>query len=176
MKIPITDQFLWDIYNSFEKTQKVKDFLLAPRHRKLDVLLGLENPIFRKYKDKNNRRKFNDTIYYLKQKNLIKIQNLNGKSAVILTKDGLSKALKASFICSDTPKRKDGKWIMVIFDIPRTHKTARNLLKSVLYNLGYKLLQQSVWVTPYDVFDKTQQLFRIHSLDEYVKIFLIEKI
>ncbi len=176
IKIPITDQLLWDVYNFFERTGKVKDFLLAPRHKKIDVLLNLENPIFRKYKDKSNRRKFSNAIYYLKQKNLIKIQNLQGKNAIVLTKDGISKALKASFTCANIPKRKDGKWIMIIFDIPRNHKSDRNMLKSVLYNLEYKLLQQSVWVTPYDVFEKTEQLLRLHSLDEYVKMFLIEKV
>jgi len=176
MKIPITDQLLWDMYSIFEKTGKMRDFIMAPRHRKLDVWLDLENPIFRKYKNAKNRRRFSNAIYYLKKKNLIQIQSLQGKSAAVLTKGGISKALKASFICSDVAKRKDDKWIMIIFDVPRTHRRARNLLKSILYNLGYKLLQQSVWVTPYDVFDKTEHLLQIHSLDRYIKIFLIEKV
>ena len=176
MKIPITDQLLWDMYYLFEKTGKIRDFIMAPRHRQLGVWLDLENPIFRKYKNIKNRRRFSNAIYYLKKKNFIQIQNLKGRGAVVLTKDGISKALKASFTCSDIPKRKDRKWIMVIFDIPRSHIRARNLLKSILRNLEYKLLQQSVWVTPYDVFDKTEHLLQIYSLDEYVKIFLIEKV
>ena len=63
---------------------------------------------------------------------------------------------------------------MVIFDIPQTHKKARNLLRSVLKNLGYKMFQQSVWVTPYDVSEKTETLLQHYSLDKYVKIFLTE--
>ena len=65
---------------------------------------------------------------------------------------------------------------MLIFDIPTKHKKARILLRSILYNLGYKLFQKSVWITPYDVSEKTEKLLQLHSLDGYVKIFLIEEI
>ena len=65
---------------------------------------------------------------------------------------------------------------MVMFDVPEKYRKSRNLLKRILINLGYKLLQQSVWVSPYDVSEKTEQLFQWHSLDQYVKIFIIEKV
>ena len=64
---------------------------------------------------------------------------------------------------------------MVIFDMPAKHRKARDLMRSVLKNLGYKLFQQSVWITPYDVSDKTEKLLQYHSLEKYVKIFLVEK-
>ncbi|OGZ72607.1 MAG: hypothetical protein A2908_03655 [Candidatus Staskawiczbacteria bacterium RIFCSPLOWO2_01_FULL_38_12b] len=176
MRIPITDKFLWDVYSFFEKNGKVKDLMVSPLHAKLDILLDLENPIFRIYKDRKNRRVFGNMMHYLKRKNYIRVENLMGKKAVMITKEGLSKALRASFTANDKVKRSDGKWIMVIFDIPKTHTTKRSLLKGILHNLGYKLLQQSVWVTPYDVSRETEQLFQLHSLDEYVKVFLIEKI
>src|SRR3989344_2746508 len=73
-------------------------------------------------------------------------------------------------------KRKDNKWIMVIFDIPQKQWKARNLLKSILHNLKYRKFQQSVWVTPYDVFEKTEQLLQYYSLEKYVRIFLIEEL
>ena len=73
-------------------------------------------------------------------------------------------------------KRKDGKWIMLTFDIPEKHTKARSLLRSVLYNLGYKMFQQSIWITPYDVSEKTEKLLQLYSLDQYVRIFLIEEL
>lgn len=38
------------------------------------------------------------------------------------------------------------------------------------------MFQQSVWITSYDVSEKTEKLMQLYSLDKYVKIFLIEKI
>ena len=65
---------------------------------------------------------------------------------------------------------------MLIFDIPQTHWKSRSLLKSILLNLGYKKFQQSVWVTPFDVYQKTERLLQYHSLDQYVRIFLVEEL
>ena len=114
--------------------------------------------------------------YYLKTNGYIKVKSLENKQAIILTKEGISKALKASFVLEKSGKRKDGKWIMLIFDVPVAHKQGRNLLKSILINLGYKLFQQSVWISPYDVSEKTEKLLQLYSLDDYVKIFIIEEI
>jgi len=175
MKLPVTDQFLWDVYHLFEKTAKGRDVIFAPRHAKLEVLLGLENPVFRKYKNEMGQQKFSKLIYYLKRNNYIKTKGLENKKGVILTKEGISKALKASFEAEEKQKRKDGRWAMIIFDVPQKHSKARNLLKSVLVNLGYRLLQHSVWVTPYDVSKSTEELLQLHDLERYVKIFLIEE-
>ncbi len=96
----------------------------------------------------------------------------------MLTKKGIDKALVASFKMegSKRRKRKDGKWIMITFDIPQRNKKARSLLRSVLINLNYKMFQQSVWITPYEVFERTEELLQFYSLDKYVRIFLVDEI
>ncbi len=172
MKLPITDKFLWEMYRIFEKAG---DVISAPRHAKLDALFGLENPVFRKYKHQMGEQKFSKLIYYLKRNNYIKAKALENKKGFMLTKEGISKALKASFEAGEKQKRNDGKWAMIIFDVPQKHPKARNLLKSILTNLGYKLLQQSVWVTPYNVSKTTEELLQLHDLERYVKVFLIEE-
>ena len=176
MGIPITDQFLWDIYKLLDKTGDVVSFVFRRRRTLYDVLPGPRNPIFEKYRKDKNKRQFDDIIYYLKRNGYIKIKNLEGKKAIIITKKGINKVLKASFKAEDKIKRKDGKWIMIIFDIPEKTRKSRVLLRGILQNLGYKLFQQSVWITPYDVSEKTEKLLQLYSLDKYVKIFLIEEI
>ena len=173
MRIPITDQFLLDI---LEILGSAADFLTSNKYRQIHMLLNNENPIVKKYQKERNRRKFNQLIYYLKRKNYINIKSLQGKKAVLLTKKGLSKALVSKWIFEEKRKRKDGKWIMVIFDIPKKQPKARSLLRSILKNLEYVLFQHSVWVTPYDVSTQTEQLLQMHALNHYVKIFLIEKL
>ncbi len=176
MKLPITDKFLWDLYCILEKTDNVVDFILSNKYKQASILTRNQNPLIGKYRKEIGRRKFSKLIHYLKAKNYIKVEGLKNKKAVMITKNGLSKAFRVSFKIEDKKKRKDGKWVMIIFDIPEKHRKARNMLKSILHNLEYKLLQQSVWATPYDVLEKTEKLIQLHSLDKYVKIFLIEKI
>jgi len=175
MKLPITDQFLWDLYVMMDKTGDVLNFITKPNtmyHR----LPGPKNPVFDKYRKDKNRTTFSKFIYRLKSNNYIRVENLKGKEAIILTKEGLHKALKASFIIESRKKRKDGKWTMLIFDVPEKWRKSRDLLRSILHNLGYKIFQKSVWITPYDVSKKTEHLLQYYSLDEFVKIFLIEEI
>src|SRR3989344_8900306 len=175
MKLPITDQFLWDVYKITNKTGNVLKFV-TKQPTMTNYLPGSENPIFKKYRDNKNKGNFSKLVYYLKRKNYIKVKNLENKQAIILTKEGFNKALKASFMLERKERRKDGKWTMLIFDVPEKYRKSRNLLRSILHNLGYKLFQQSVWVTPYDVSDKTEKLLQMHSLDNFVKIFLIENL
>ena len=176
MKIQITDKFLWDLYKFLEKAEDAVDFILSSKYRKASIILGDENPIFRMYRKEISKERFRKMIYYLKKKNYIKSKNLEGKNAVIITRKGISKALKASFKFEGKKRRKDGKWIMMIFDIPQSHRKARDLLRVILINLGYKMFQQSVWISPYDIAEKTEKLLQSYSLDGYVKIFLIEKL
>lgn len=174
MNVSITDKFLWEIYNMMHEAGEIMDFALNPRAIKF--MPGHKNPIFAKYRKEKGAREFAKLIYYLKTRNYIKVKSLENKKGIMLTKEGIDKALKASFIIEGKEKRKDGKWTMLIFDVPEKYRKSRNLLRSILHNLGYKLFQQSVWITPYDVSEKTERLLQMYRLDVFVKIFLIEEI
>jgi CRISPR-associated endonuclease Cas2 len=177
MKLSLTDEFLWNLYDMLEKGNDVVDFLFFTSPvQKGRIMIGSTNPFFKKIRHEKGRKKFSQLIYKAKIRGLIKIKNLEGKKAMMLTKKGMGKALRASFAMQGKKKRSDGKWLMVIFDIPQDHAKARSLLRSVLQNLGYKMFQQSVWVTPYDVSEKTEKLLQFYSLEGYVKIFLIEEL
>ena len=177
MKVLITDKFLWDIYKYLEEIGSV--IRSIPKKRQDFYNLGdMNNPIFEKYRKERSQRQFSDFIRWLKEKNYIKVANLKGKEAIMLTKKGIDRAIIARFKAEEKKlqKRKDGKWIMIIFDIPKEHNKSRNLLRSILQNLEYKMFQQSVWVSPYDISDKTEELLQFYNLDEFVRIFLIEKL
>ena len=177
MKIPITDKFLYDVYD-FLKPADEAIYLIARRSKLGEMLFVPGNTVYEKYRKDKNKRNFNNLIHYLKRKNFIKSANLQGKQSILLTKNGLEKAIRASFKIESKglKKRNDGKWIMVIFDIPQNYNKTRDLLRGILINLGYKLFQHSVWVSPFDVSEKTEELLQFYSLDRYVRIFLIDEI
>jgi DNA-binding transcriptional regulator PaaX len=51
------------------------------------------------------------------------------------------------------PKKWDGKWRVIIFDIPDKKRKARDQIRYLFRSAGLYLLQESVWVYPYDCED-----------------------
>ncbi|MDO8522618.1 MAG: CRISPR-associated endonuclease Cas2 [bacterium] len=50
-------------------------------------------------------------------------------------------------------RRWDKKWRMVIFDIPERYRKTRDKLRVTLQSYGFRQLQASVWIFPYDCED-----------------------
>ncbi len=88
----------------------------------------------------------------LRNQDLIKFYEKNGKTFFGLTEKGEEKLMKYRLgeIAVEKPKKWDQKWRIVIFDIQEIKKNTRNLLRKELINLGFIKLQNSVWVYPYD--------------------------
>ncbi|KKT16273.1 MAG: Transcriptional regulator, PaaX family, partial [Parcubacteria group bacterium GW2011_GWB1_43_6] len=51
------------------------------------------------------------------------------------------------------PKKWDGKWRMIIFDIPEKKRGVRKQITMLFNQAGFYRLQDSVWVYPYDCED-----------------------
>ena len=51
------------------------------------------------------------------------------------------------------PRRWDGLWRMLIFDIPEKQKVLRDKVRRTLISIGFVRLQDSVWIYPYDCED-----------------------
>ena len=49
----------------------------------------------------------------------------------------------------DKPKKWDGKWRMLIFDIPERKRPLREKIRNTLLDIGFLRLQDSVWIYPY---------------------------
>ena len=45
----------------------------------------------------------------------------------------------------------DGRWRMVVYDIEESERLSRNRLRRFLKSVGFGMLQQSIWVSPYPV-------------------------
>ncbi len=176
MKFTITDQFLWAIYNFKEELDDVSDFLF--RVRNSSDFFPEKRKFFRNLKKKKDRKQFNQFLNYLKKQGYIKSSNLKRKKGVLLTPKGEKKALKieTQILSKNKKRRKDKKWIMVMYDIPERKRRQRHFLRSEMLFLGFKKLQNSVWVCPYDVSKNMDKIIEKLSLSSYIKIFLIEEI
>jgi DNA-binding transcriptional regulator PaaX len=79
----------------------------------------------------------------------------NGKKRLQLTKKGewFAARIGEGTLIPKKPKRWDGKWRMLVFDIPERRRKSRDQIRLTLTGLGFKRLQDSVWVYPYDCED-----------------------
>ncbi|MFN3302053.1 MAG: CRISPR-associated endonuclease Cas2, partial [Patescibacteria group bacterium] len=94
----------------------------------------------------------------------------------LLTPKGEELILKSKDKFREYKKRKDGKWVMVIFDIPEKKKRKRELLREKMKFLGFKMLQKSIWISPLDVINEINNFIEKNFLRPYVRTFLIEEI
>ena len=66
------------------------------------------------------------------------------------------------------PNRWDERWRMVIFDIPNKMHKHRLALTQKLRNLGFQMIQKSVWVHPYPCDEEIMVVRKFYNVDPYV--------
>lgn len=74
------------------------------------------------------------------------------------------------------PKKWDRKWHVVIFDIPEGFKTARTEFVNRLKNLGFSMIQKSVWVYPYPCREELFLITDAYLITKYVSFILANEV
>ena len=98
--------------------------------------------------------------------------------SLYLTKEGKEKALtlKLEKIKIKDSKRWDGKWRIVIFDIPEDIKRKREIIRYLLKRIGFRELQKSVFVYPFDCEKEINYVVKNFHLKKYVRFIVAERI
>jgi hypothetical protein len=128
---------------------------------------------------KYSKRKVANALSTLKRRKLIKItKEKNGKFSLKLTNQGRKRLVKMSLesVSIQKPKKWDGKWRIVFFDIPVEFNAAREALRYKMKELGFKQFQKSVWIIPYECEDEILFISEIFGVEKYVEIITAEKI
>ncbi len=108
------------------------------------------------YKNKIIYNKF----YNLKKDGCIKMEERNHQIYIKLTEKGKKKAgwMQIDELKIKKSKKWDKKWRIVIFDISQLKTLHRNVFRGKLKELGFYLLQKSVWISPYKCKDEINLL------------------
>ncbi|MBI4050268.1 MAG: hypothetical protein HY398_02360 [Candidatus Doudnabacteria bacterium] len=124
-----------------------------------------------------DRKKLRRTLYYLKSKKLIHIQSQYQKDVFTLTKPGwfAARRLYNSFVI-EKPREWDGRWRIVIFDIPETKKGKRELFRYKLRALGLANVQKSIWAHPFECREQVFYLAREIFILPYVRYIVADEI
>lgn len=96
-----------------------------------------------------------NAFWYLKKKGLIEIRREGHDLAVRLTGNGRKEAAKYQIddIAIAKPKKWDGKWRVIIFDIPAVPAASnaiRDVFRKKLKEFGFYQLQKSIWLYPFE--------------------------
>lgn len=105
------------------------------------------------------------------------IREENGYMIYSLTEKGKEKVKKFIFdeLKIGQPKSWDGKWRLVIFDIPEIKRKARVALKNKLKDMGFYQCQKSAWIYPFLCIEEVEFIKDVLNIKPFVKIFIIDE-
>ena len=120
-------------------------------------------------------KEYYNAMYQLKKRGVVSIEKKNGKSFVALTKKG---SLETLLIKANVQKQDewDGKWRLVIFDIPEDADLQRDRLRGLLKRYGFYKLQASVFISPFPLNREAIVYLEETGLNRFIRLLKVEEI
>lgn len=125
------------------------------------------------------RWRYNRAMRYLESKKFVKPVNANqnDKDFFQLTQKGKIRALLYKISEQIRIKRKwDGKWRVILWDIPETSRHERNKIRRFLKRLGYFKMQKSVLASPYPLPREAAEYLTETGLIKYIRFLRVDMI
>lgn len=72
-------------------------------------------------------------------------------------------------------KVRDGKWKIMIYDIPEKQRAVRDFLRAKIQQLGFKRWH-SVWITPYKIPDDVLHEIKLLGERYFIRLITVERI
>lgn len=104
--------------------------------------------------------------------------NQDGTVTLFLTDRGKKTALtyNVNTMKIKRPATWDGKWRVVVSDIPEKKKKARTAFRDHLLRIGFYPLQRSVFVCPFECRNEVEYIIELHQIRPYVRAMIVETI
>jgi len=183
------DSFNYKVFRALAKALELSAYgMLRAGQAYIDLFCGLDTysgmqrfyGIYHSKKEdrvywarKEEERKIKKSIKDLEKRKYIKFdRNKN----LYLTEKGVLEFIK--FRIEKKQKKWDKKWRIIIFDVAEDRRNSRDFLRSRLKWLGFKELQKSAWIFPYDIQREIEELMKISKYDAEgdVRFLIVEKI
>ena len=135
----------------------------------LNLMRGLK-----KHYAKKTWRKFYHSLNYLDRRGYVKILGVkNDKIEIKITRKGESVLELVDIDSMKLPRDQqwDGKWKVVIFDVPNNKNHCRSAFTDKLKELGFVMVQKSVWAYPLECYKEIMILRKFYEIEKYVTYF-----
>ncbi len=126
-----------------------------------------------------NRYAAYQAVRRLKKRRLIHFERQeDGSLKVVLTKLGLKKVkIFQSGELEFSKRREDGRWRVILFDIPEEHKQAREVLRRKFRQWGFFRLQRSAYLCRYRCEEEVEMLRELLEIDpRYLAVLALHKL
>jgi DNA-binding transcriptional regulator PaaX len=123
--------------------------------------------LFDELDERQRRREISRLKSYMKTRGLVRGDYDHG---IELTKKALRRIKNVEYknlsvVCN---AKWDGTWRLVLFDIPEQKRANRVGFTRKLQELGFQILQQSIWIYPYEAKDEVYIVAKHHRVEEWV--------
>jgi len=164
------------VFTMIAKQYVLEVDFVAPRVTKslgIDVK-GIENKEWKIF----NKGYLNQTLRRLSKQKEINMYEKKGKVHIELTDKGKNKVIKLALdnFAVKKPLLWDGKWRLVVFDIPEKNRKLANAVRNYLYSWGFFKFQNSVYLHAYPCEEVISILRSLLRAEEYVQVLEISKI
>lgn len=125
-----------------------------------------------------NKKDLGRIIKRLKKQEMINMQEVaDGKISITITDKGRKRLLEYDFENLEIKhKSRDGKWRLVIFDIPEDKKNARDVFRRKLLQLDFIRFQDSVFASAYPCRMEVDFLCHFLGISDFVTVVSLNKI
>lgn len=94
----------------------------------------------------------------------------DGQLKVTITAKGKRVVRKIDLEAMSLPRSEtwDGTWHVVIFDVPNKKSKNRSAFTQQIKNMGFQLMQKSVWAYPFPCHEEIMILRKFYDIERYV--------
>ena len=143
------------------------------------VLIAASNPYFgqnlvrafKKERDRKQWRKLQQSLRYLKSRGYVRIISVEAEGInVEITRAGekVVKQIDVTALVLEKPATWDRKWRVIVFDVPNYKSKNRAAFRERIKELGFQLVQKSVWVYPHEAREAVMILRKFYDIEKYV--------
>ena len=115
------------------------------------------------------------TAEHLKRAKLVTTVTKQGQKFLKLTKKGELKILLDKSVMP-TAQPWDGKWRMILFDIPKSSNPLRDKFRRLLRKASFVKFQGSVYISPYPLNREAVRYLKEIGLMDFIRIIKVEEL
>ena len=126
-----------------------------------------------------NKKALDRSIAALHHSGHVVVHSQRGKTALLtLSKMGRARAAACALnrLTIHRPKKWDGHWRIVMFDIPEEFRKNRNSFAVGLKEMGFVQLQKSCFVFPFPCLDEIEVLADFHEVRPFITFLVAESL
>lgn len=162
-----------------KKRVLLKDLILEALETSIDGYIRVEDFLYnthiyaRGYDRPLKKSNLSLAIKQLREKGYIDKKKDGKKLIIKLTQEGKDQAIIEKLLQDETW---DGKWRVVVFDIPEDMRKVRNVFRARLKLWGFIPWQKSVWVSKKDVLIVLRKYISEIGIKNWVKVFVSDNL